>query len=139
MEVVHVVANAQRHLEVHLGLELKNQDQIQPRIITFLFRPTAKAHAPDHVISVPVRIFGSSGDGLLMQPHHLSEVERVDEFARAVEIGHEPAHQLLDHVFVGEDLLVGGVGLHGRDRNARKRGRPTDIDRSSRGESPIFA
>ena len=80
MEVVDVVANAQRHQKVDLGLELKHQDQIQPRIVTLLFRPTAKPHAPDHVISVPAWIFGSSGDGLFLQSQHLPEVKRVDEW-----------------------------------------------------------
>ena len=37
----------------------------------------------------------------------------------------KPAHRLLDHELVGKYLLVGGVGFHGRERNARKRGGPT--------------
>ena len=139
MKVVHVVANAQRHQKVDLGLELKHKDQIQPRIVALVFRPTTKAYAPDHVIGVRARIFGISGNGLFLQSHHLPEVERVDEFAGTVEVGHEPAHHLLDHELVGEDLLVGGVGIHPRDGNAGKLGGPTDIDRSSRGQSPIFA
>ena len=121
------------------GLELKYQDQIQPRIVTLLFRPTAKPHAPDHVISVPARVFGSSGDGLLMQPQHLSEVERIDELARAAEIGHEPAHQFLDQELVGEDLLAGWIGVHRRDSSGRKRVQLIAIDHCSRSQSPLFA
>ena len=51
------------HHEVHLGLELQHEDQVQPRIVAIVVRPVAKAHAPDHVVGVPARLLWLSTNG----------------------------------------------------------------------------
>ncbi len=99
-----------------------------PLAVPLALRPTAKSHAPDHVIGVPAGPFRISGHGAFMQADHLGEVERVDKFTGTVDIGHEPPYQLLDHELVPEDLLVRGVRLHAGDGSRGKHGRPTDID-----------
>ena len=118
VEAVDVAADAQRHQEVDLGLELQHHHQVQPRV-GVVFVPVAKGHAPDHVVGTPALAPGVGGDRLLVHARELREVERIDERTGAVEVGDEPAHQLLDHERMAEYVLVGGVGPHGRDGSSR--------------------
>ena len=65
---------------------------------------------------------GAGGDRLLVHAGEGGEVQRIDHRVHAVQVGDEPAQQLLDHEREGQDVLVGGVGLHAGDTTRRRRG-----------------
>ena len=145
VEVVHVVADAQRHQIVHGGLELQHHHQVQPRPgglglrafvagrgsgpvraparrVRIVLATFAQIHPPHHVIAVAVQRRAGIADRLLVHAGEGGEVQRIDERVHAVAVGDEPVHQLLDHDGVGQDALVRGVGVHSGDATRGRRG-----------------
>ena len=106
MQQVDVLVHPERHVGVHGGLALEQEEQVGAFAVGERRAAGGAAglepDAPDHVADAAVEV-GADVLGI-----HLGEGGEVE--LAAPPGGEEAAHDVLDHAGLGEEELVGGVG-----------------------------